>query len=217
MIWTWTQPQKFFGLELGARMTAVDIDGQGTLLIHSPIRPTEAIIGDLKSKGRVAYVVAPNKWHHLYVGDFKNAFPEARIFCAPGLDKKRPDFQFERVITGEQNFPWNPYLSHALIEGAPMFNEVAFFHARSRSLILTDTALHICENSPLVTKIFFALAGTYKKFGLSALEKKMFIQDRELFTRSMGEIAKWNFDRIVVSHGKVVETDGKARFTSAYL
>ncbi len=197
-------------------MTAMDVDGQGTLLIHSPIRLTEPLMRDLANKGRVAYVVAPNKWHHLYLADFKNKYPQAEFFGAPGLEKKRPDFTFDRIITDESNFPWNPHIQHMKVQGSRQFNEVAFFHRRSRSLVLTDTALHICENSPFLTRLAFRLIGTYKKFGLSPLEFKIFVDDAAAFLGSMKTISEWDFDRVIVSHGQILESGGKAEFKKAY-
>lgn len=214
---TWTQDQKFFGLEIGARMTAVDLDGAGSLLVISPIHLTENIAAELKSLGQVRYVVAPNKWHHLYLNDFRSVYPDAQYFCAPGLEKKRADFRFDGVIDSPSNFPWNPHLEHHLVEGASMFSEVVFHHPQSRSLIMTDTGLHICESSPFLTKIVFRLMGGYKKFGLTYLERKAFIEDAAAFRRSMERIALWDFDRIIVAHGDVIESCTKNHFTKAYL
>lgn len=214
---TWTQNQSFLGLEIGARMTVIRLDNQGSLLVHSPIALTPLIQSELEAMGQVAYVVAPNKWHHLYVGNFKKAYPQAQFFCAPGLDKKRADFQFDGVLSDKQNFPWNPTVEHLLVQGAPMFNEVVFFHRESRTLIMTDTALHICESASLKTKIMFTLLGTFGKFGLSLPEKWLFIKDKPLFNSSMEKISHWDFDRIIVAHGQTIETAGKVKFCKAYV
>lgn len=214
---TWTQPLKFHGLEIGTRMSVLDVDGQGTLLVHSPIHLTSEIRSRLDSLGTVGYVIAPNKWHHLYLADFKEGYPQAGFFCAPGLEKKKAGFSFDGVITDSQSFPWNDGVEHLIVRGAPMFNEVAFFHRASRTLFLTDTALHICEDSPWPTRLFFGLLGTYRKFGLSSLEKRLFVKDAAAFRESMKQVGRWDFDRIVLAHGKIVESDGKALFHKAYL
>lgn len=213
----WIQDQKFMGLEIGSRMTVIDLDGRGTLFVHSPIALTPEIKSQLDNLGRVSFVVAPNKWHHLYISDFQKAFPDAKFFCAPGLEKKRSDLKFDGILNDVQGFPWNPSIEHKIIFGAPLFNEVAFFHQDSRSLILTDTALHICETSSLKTKLTFLLMGTFGKFGLSRLEKLLFIKNKEQFRASMENVAQWDFDRIILCHGQILESGGKKEFAKAYL
>lgn len=211
----WAQPLSFMGLEVGTRMTVIHLGGK--LFVHSPVRLTAEIKDRLDGLGEVAYVVAPNKWHHLFLSDFKAAYPHAKFFCAPGLQKKRADFPFDAVISPTQNQPWNPEIEHLLIEGAPQFDEVAFFHRASRTLLLTDTALHICEPAPFKTKLIFKLMGTLNKFGLSKLEKKLFIKDQRAFDASMKKVSRWDFDRIILAHGNVIEHGGKEEFKKAYL
>lgn len=214
-IWITDQSQRVYGLELGARMTVVDL-GDGELLVHSPIRLNSGILDSLRNLGAVRYVVAPNKWHHLYLGDFRQAFPSAKFFCSPGLEKKREDFRFDGVIDKSQSYPWNPTLEHILVGGVPMYNEVVLFHPRSRTLILTDFAVHICESKSLRTKLWLRLLGSYGKFGWSSLEKKMFIRDKEVFKKTVDAILEWDFDRIIVSHGTPVESDGKLLLRQAF-
>lgn len=216
-LWVEEQPLSVFGIELGMRMTVVDVDGQGTLFVHSPNRLTEESRRAIEAIGRVAYVVSPNKWHHLFIEDFRRAFPEARFFCAPGLETKRPDFRFDGVINEEQNYPWNPALAHASIGGVPMYNEVVFFHPASRTLVLTDLAVHICESPSLYTRFWLRLLGSYGKFGWSRAEKFLFIKDRDAFQRTMVRVMAWDFDRIVLSHGKLIASGGKERMRRAFL
>lgn len=208
------QDLKFYGIELGTRMTVMGIEGQ--LLVHSPIRPTDQIRAELERSGQVRWIVAPNKWHHLFVGDFKAQFPEAEVYVAPGLDKKRPDIPFTRVLSNDQDFPWNPSVSHRLIEGAPFYNEVVFFHAATRTLILTDLAVNIRESRSLKTRILLRLIGTYGRFGWSSLEKLIFIRDRAAFRRSLEAVLAWDFDRIVLAHGETVESNAKEVLRNAY-
>jgi hypothetical protein len=213
-LWIWEQYLKVYGIELGMRMTAVSCsDG---VFIHSPVRPTSAIVSDLSDLGQVSWVVAPNKWHHLYVQDFKNHFPAAKFYCAPGLEKKRPDFHFNDVITNEQRFPWNTELSHLLIEGVPMYNEVVFFHPKTKTLLVTDLAVHIRKTNSLRTKLWLTLLGSYGHFGWSTIEKFVFIKDKVAFRRSLDRLMDFDFDRVIMAHGEVVEKDGKELLSSAF-
>lgn len=216
-IWTLDQPFRFFGLEIGARMTVLDLSGNGDLWIHSPVHLSASHLSALVELGTVAYIIAPNRWHHLYLTAFKAHFPKARYFSAPGLEAKRKDFAFDGILDNAVTYPWSKVLQHHLVQGIPQLNEVVFFHAPSRTLIVTDLGLHICEDQPFMTRVMFRMMGTYRKFGWTALEKRIFIKDAAAFQNSINSILAWDFDRIILAHGRTVPTQGKAVFQKAFL
>lgn len=214
-LWLWEQEQAFYGLELGTRMTVIRLTGDA-LLVLSPIRLTEDIIDDLNILGEVKYVICPNKFHHLYAADFKKQYPQAKIYCAPGLEKKREDISFDGVITNAQTFPWNPEVEHVVIDGIPMINEVVFFHPLSQTMIITDLALHMRDVSSFKTRMILKLIGAYDRFGLSRLEKWAFIKNTKRFQESLKPLFAWNIERIALAHGTLIEDNGKQRFFEAF-
>lgn len=216
-IWTAETDLKMYGVELGARMTVIDIDGQGSLFVHSPIKMTEKLKQELDSIGQVKYVVAPNKWHHLFISDFKLAYPSAQFFCAPGLEKKRSDFKFDAVINSAQNYPWNTSLQHKLIEGVPIFNEVVFFHPETKTLVLTDLAIHICESPSFYSRLVLKLLGSFGKFGWANLEKIIYIRDKAAFKTSIENVLLWDIEKILLTHGKPVLSEGKRLLKEAFI
>ncbi len=44
----------------------------------------------------------------------------------------------------------------------------------------------------------------------------MVIQNREALEVSLDRIREWDFDRVIVGHGEVLETGGKAAFAAAF-
>jgi hypothetical protein len=52
----------------------------------------------VSSAGQVRFIVAPKRFHHLFVSDWQSAFREAQTFCAPGLDRKRRNLTFNEVL-----------------------------------------------------------------------------------------------------------------------
>ncbi len=57
---TFEAPLRFFGVEIGSRMTVIDIDGD--LLLHSPIELDPARLAPL---GTPRWLLAPSRMHHL--------------------------------------------------------------------------------------------------------------------------------------------------------
>jgi hypothetical protein len=44
-----------------------------------------------------------------------------------------------------------------------------------------------------------------------SLAFRLMIRDPTAFLRSIAEIMRWDFDRVIVGHGEVIETGGKER------
>ena len=119
-------PLRFLGLEIGARMTVVRLPGS-KLLLHSPIAATAELVREVTALGRVAYLVAPNRFHHLFVGEWKEACPDASIYVAPGLDTKRADLSIAGILTDEPDVVGSHHRTagvHGQLQGQV---DIAFF------------------------------------------------------------------------------------------
>lgn len=214
-LWVAERPLRFLGaVELGTRMTVVRLR-DGGLLLHSPVALDEPLRVALSRIGTPRHVVAPNRFHHLFVGEYRAAFPEARLYAAPGLPEKRPDLHFDAVLPGETPMPWGDEFDMELFAGLPVMNEVVSFHRASGTLLLCDLAFHYGPEAPLLTRLCFRLVGGYGRFGPTAVEK-LLVRDRAGARASLERILAWDFDRVIVAHGKVVESGGRAALRAAY-
>jgi hypothetical protein len=54
----------------------------------------------------------------------------------------------------------------------------------------------------------------YKKFAVSKLQLR-FLKDRAAMMASVKKIQEWDFDRLVMAHGEVLESGAKPRFDQA--
>ena len=86
-------PQKFFGMQLGTRMTVIRFSNK-KLFLHSPTKLNSSLIDQLKKLGEVSFIVAPNKLHHLYLDSYVKQYPNAIFLCSTrfGKEKKRHSF-----------------------------------------------------------------------------------------------------------------------------
>ena len=91
-LWHATHAFKANGLPITTRMTVVRLPGR-KLLIHSPIPmpPGSALLRQVQDLGSVAFIVAPNNMHHLFLAPCAAAFPGAVVYGPRGLAHKRPD------------------------------------------------------------------------------------------------------------------------------
>lgn len=213
-LWIADCPLRFLGLEVGARMTIVRLPGS-ELLLHSPISATADLAHEVQALGPVAYLVAPNRFHHLFVGEWKRACPDASIHVAPGLETKRADLTIAGVLGDEPEAGWAGTLDQVVLRGFPFANEVVFFHRPSATLIASDLAFNVGPGSPPLTRLVFRLAGSYGRLSPTLLER-LLVRDREAFRRSLSRILEWPFERVVVAHGDVCETGGREELVRGY-
>ena len=208
------RPLRFGGLNIGTRMTVVRLAG-GELFLHSPVSLDFGLRGELEEIGKVRFVVAPNKMHHLFAGEYKEAWPDAELYCAPGLEGKRADISWHTILGNRAPAAWIGQLGQVLFEGLPVANEVVFFHPPSRTLVVTDIAFHIGEESPALTRFGFRLLGAYKNFGPTVMERVL-IRDRAAARASLERILAWDFERVIVAHGSVLARGGREALRKGY-
>ena len=213
-IWIADASLRFGGIEVGARMTVVRLP-DGRILLHSPIAASDALVGGIEKLGPVAFLVAPNRVHHLYVAEWTRACPDAALFVAPGLDTKRPDLAIAGVLGDSPEPGWAAVLDQVVLRGIPFTNEVVFFHRPTATLIATDLAFNVGPSSPFATRLFFHLLRTYDRLSPTFLERFL-VRDRPAFRAALERILAWPFERVVVAHGDVKEHGGRAELEAGY-
>src|SRR5262245_47866757 len=77
-------------MELTSRMTIARLTN-GALFLHSPVALDTDLQAELQRLGTVAFIVAPSRWHDLFIKEYVGAYPEAQAWAAPGLREARPD------------------------------------------------------------------------------------------------------------------------------
>ncbi len=94
-------------------------------------------------------------------------------------------------------------------------NEVVFFHRASRSAIFTDLVFNVPRRFQRARGLFYTLVGGRGRFGPHRLIR-MIIRDRKAARESVAKILEWDFDRVIVTHGDVLESGGKEKFAQAF-
>lgn len=79
-LWVAEQPQKFFGLQVGTRMTIIRLS-DSLLILISPIKIDSQLQQQLDNLGEVKYIIAPNLFHYLYIAECQKIYPDAQTFA----------------------------------------------------------------------------------------------------------------------------------------
>lgn len=197
------------GVRLGTRSTVIALDQGLAIISPGPFGPET--LEEIKALGPVKALVAPNLMHHLFMAPAVEAFPEARVLLAPGLAQKRPDLPCHGTLPAEL-----PGLDQVFLEGMPRLNETAFFHRASKTLILTDLAFNFGSHPHLPTRWALKLNRAHRRFGPSRLLRHFFLQTGAQLKHGLERVLEWNFERVVVAHGEVLERDGPSALRRGY-
>ena len=166
--------------------------------------------------GPVRLFIAPNLQHDQYLIEPVKRYKLAELYAPHGFKKGHQDLPNHCELNDPSPKVWEEEIEQIQIKGVPYFNGVVFFHRTSRMIIIADLALHLREVSSFLLKIVFRFMGVTHKFSPSRIFK-LLIKDRMAMRTSIDRLLGWDFDRIIVGHGKIIETEGKVALKEAYL
>lgn len=211
-VWIEGRQAAFFGVETGTRMTIVRL-ADGGLFVNSPVGLDDETRRAVDALGPVRAVMAPSVFHHLSVGQWMTAYPNAVFGACPGLEWKRPDLAFTCVVADEPHEVWRNDLEQVYFS-ARRENEVVFFHRASKTMICCDSLLNLSGHPKASTRFVARLMGN-RAPGVGWVEPLM-VRDRRLARRQVDRILAWDIDKISLAHGPVVQGDGREVVCQAY-
>ncbi|PFH11060.1 uncharacterized protein DUF4336 [Collimonas sp. PA-H2] len=202
------------GLRISSRMTVVRL-ANGALWLHSPI-PIDAVLrSQLMALGKVDFIVAPNKMHHLFAAECQAAFPGSKLFGAPGLKAKRPDLKELIELDCGAETAWQDELEQLFFGGIPLGNETVWFHKASGTLILTDLCQWWQGELPFAAKAYATLTGVRRQLAVPRMVRWM-VKDRQAARISAQGILRWPITRVISAHNVIVEQDAHAALEKAF-
>jgi hypothetical protein len=172
-VWTFDQLQGIFYVVTPIRMTVIKLK-EGGLLVYAPVAPTRECVRLMQElvaqQGEVKYIILPTVSgleHKVFVGPFARKFPSAQVFVLPnlwsypinlpmswlGLPTKR-----SQVLPQDwRNAPFADEFEYEILEpialGIGPFAEVAFFHPRSQTLLVTDAVVSVPTEPPAIVQL----------------------------------------------------------------
>ena len=84
----------FFGFPYPTRMAVARLH-DGDVWVWSPVALDDALVDSVEAIGPVRHIVSPNKIHHLFLGEWVERWPDARLYAPPGLARKKPELKFD--------------------------------------------------------------------------------------------------------------------------
>ncbi|HEX3594467.1 MAG TPA: DUF4336 domain-containing protein [Polyangiaceae bacterium] len=215
-IWLADYPVSLFGTRFDARMTLVR-RSDGALMVHSPGPMDDAMRARIEAIGSVAVIVAPGNFHHLHVASCQRAFPEAETWICPGVERKQPALRYDGFL-GDSPPPC--LASDFTLAGVfgRLMCEVAMLHRPSRTLLLVDLIENFGDRTPRINWMLKAWWKLFRMWNVPAPapEYRVGWRDRAEARAALEKIVAWDFERIVLAHGELIEHDARAAAQRAW-
>ena len=200
-------------------MTIVRFDN-GDLLIHDPCEISDLVKRDIDAIGEVRYIVAPGSYHHLFVTDFQQKYPQAETFLCPGLERKRPDIKFDWILGNRPDHRWGNVFDQVVVQGTKYMWEVAFFHKPSKTLILVDLLENIGDDfrhpTSLLLRFWWKVVYRMWNNPKAAPEYQMGWGKKDIVKKGLNRILSWKPERVILAHGELVESNTQSVLTTAW-
>ena len=200
----------FFGFSYPTRMTVVRLVDR-SLWVCSPIALSSSLADAVNTLGPVRHLVSPNKLHHLFLKEWVQAWPAAKLYASPGLARRRRDLTFARELGDEPDPAWATDIDQVIFHGSFAMEEVVFFHRASRSLIVTDlvqrfdpATLHGWRG------MLMRLDGLVGPDGSTPREWRLSFWNRRAARAALRKALAWNARRMIIAHGDWVRENGSA-------
>jgi Domain of unknown function (DUF4336) len=197
----------FFGFPYPTRMAVARLS-DGSVWVWSPVALSQGLADEVEAIGPVRYVVSPNKIHHLFLREWADRWPDARLYAPPGLARKEPELRFYAELGDEPSPSWAADIDQVVFRGSFAMEEVAFFHRASRTAIIGDLIQRHRETRMTGWKgLLMRLDGLVGEHGSTPREWRASFLQRGPACAARRKVLGWNAERLLIAHGECAHTE----------
>ncbi len=191
----------FIGFPYPTRMAIARLS-DGSAWVWSPVALTPDLERAVEAIGPVRNIVSPNKIHHLFLTQWAERWPDARLHAPPGLAKRRPDLHFDAELGDEPDPAWAEDIDQTIFRGSLAMEEVAFFHRPSRTAIICDLVQrHDPEQATGLKGLVMRLDGLVGEHGSTPREWRASFLRRRPARAARERALAWKPEQLLIAHG----------------
>jgi len=205
----------FFGFPYPTRMAVARLS-DGSTWVWSPVALTEELADEVQAVGPIRHIVSPNKIHHLFLQEWADRWPDARLYAPPGLAQRKPELRFDAELGDGPDPAWAADIDQVIFRGSLAMEEVVFFHRPSRTVIICDLIQRHPESSMSGWKgKLMRLDGLVGERGSTPREWRASFLKRGPARAARKKVLSWNAERLLIAHGDCVTTNAADVITAA--
>ncbi len=210
-LWVLVYSLPLLGADLKRVVTVLRLRS-GELIIHSTGPFTAEDAAAIKAVGKPGWILDTMLRHDTFAKQGRETFPGIP-YLAPAGFSKLVGFPTEALVPAPAE--WGDEVEILRLEGVPSMEEHAVFHRPSRTLIVADLFFNFGPQAPVWTRFLMLLAVGKKHDPGMARSMRLTVKDKPALRRSLKAIMAWDFDRVIVGHGEIIESAGKRRAAEA--
>ncbi len=192
----------FFGFPYPTRMAVARLPS-GKAWVWSPIALTSDLAAAVEAIGTVGHIVSPNKLHHLFLAEWKERWPDARLYAPPGLARKKKHLQFDAELGDHPDSSWMTDIDQVVFRGSFAMEEVVFFRRGSRTAILGDLIQRFPEAEANGWKgLMMRLDGLVGQHGSTPRDWRLSFLSRTATREARQTVLAWKPERLLIAHGE---------------
>ncbi|CAH0017718.1 unnamed protein product [Clonostachys rhizophaga] len=240
---TFSVPFARFGTaKIGGRGTLVKLSS-GNLAVFSPVALTEAAKAKVAELGgNLAYIVALDYEHHIFISEWATQYPGVKIIGPEGLPEKRAGQHDPKI--GKEEFAvvfkkenkhdikiddeFDADFDYEYVDGHAN-KEIVFLYKPEKVLIEADLLFNMPATEQyskvpeaerkegFLGKLFEGLQNPHgDNKWMKRFNWHVAAKDRASFNESVKVIGKWDFVKLIPCHGDVVEENAKEMFSQVF-
>jgi len=144
------------------------------------------------------------------MGEWKAAYPGAKLHASPGLAKRRKDLRFDGLLGDTPDPAWAADIDQVEMAGSFAMTEIVFFHRKSRTAIFADLIENFARDWFKSWKgILARLDGIVGPYGGAPREWRATFR-KATARAALARILAWQPEQVVMAHGEMTRHDGTA-------
>ncbi|MGH8162876.1 MAG: hypothetical protein ACREP1_00915 [Rhodanobacteraceae bacterium] len=198
-------PWHVLGIDFGRNVTLLRLR-DGRLVVHSTAPSTSEDVTTIRRFGDPAWLVEATRMHDTFSKEGRAALPHVPYLAPDGFPNATP----------LQPSPpdWNGEID-VLEIGGVRTHEYAFFHRRSRTLVLADLIFHFPTKTTGWPRFFVRHVMRLPRLSGTSIFFRFMIRDPRAFRESVKQVLSWDFERVVVAHREPIEKEAKTALANA--
>lgn len=204
------------GFRYPTRMALMRLRDDG-LFVWSPVAMTAELRAAVDALGPVRCVVTPTAMHDRFLMDWKQAYPDAVLYAAPGSRARAKHVAFDADLGDDAPADWVDDIDQALIRGNAIATEVVFFHRKSGTALFADLLQNFLprwfSGWHRVVAQWDGMIGPEprvpQKFRLA-------FTDRRAARAGLAKVSSWPVQKVLMAHGTPIEANGAAYLARAF-
>ncbi len=165
--------------------------------------------------------MSPNKLHHLFLGTWQSAFPQARMWGTASTIAKCKGLDFHGTLGDGAPPDWAGQIDQFYFTNSPFMDELTFFHRASRTAIIADLSqtfseAFLADHWPWWLRPIARMSKMVEGWGYPPLDYRTSFRNRSTARPKIRALIDAHPEHVIVAHGEIVRSGGEVFLRRAF-